>query len=622
MQPKTILSILLCLLTTPGICDTTEKKQFTFSEINIDNSSHQDAISIEFKTDETQSMTLINAFLKPDTIIYTQITLPNMDIAEDIVVDNGYAYVASGYQGIHVVSVKNIERPQPVAHLTEYVNYIRRLCIYKSYLIATNYKKGILVYRLLGKGGLRLKKQLCHTNFDHIIVDIAVINEYLVARTSTNQFYKIKFPECTQKNASLPVVEDLTIEDQFYDAKKISQQTPSDDTELLIEYNLETSERKLILSGNIEQDKAQRLLEYPLYDVRNYFVANDKNKKNEIDDKIYVANGFDGIAILASVIDSSVVSVENGEINLSFPKENIYSLDYSLIFYEKNAAYTIDDLIIKLENTHSKNRPGNLILEIVAPEKPDEVVVIDLTDIKGEEIFCYALTDEKNEFYCYALPDDKTYQVIIKKKNIVHLGGTFQVLAYKDIRVKVNATPPEDFSPQTKVTLTLYPGWNDFSFPVMPDKKSMNGLLTANITEYITQNTLHYYNYESQAFEFHNNQADILPGMGYWLKQPYDITPTTISLTGEDITGYSISCFVSENQPTKGRWLFIGCINENNAELLVSDRSFVRSFLTYEVDDHSTKNYDTIEVKDYLLNKKQTYWIKLLKTSSIWMSKQ
>jgi len=639
-----------------SLCSTLETK-------NIQFDYQENRLKIFFQVEDLP-LSPINAFLKPDKLEYSRLKIPEMDIAEDIVVYKNFAFVAGGYQGIFVFDVTDVEDPTLKKNYKENDNYIRQLYLYKpdqnandsppvmrsvnntnaTYLFATNYTKRILRYRVEMKYTntntteifLNDPKELDFTNCPNTIIDIAIKNDDLLIKTTKNQCFSIELSRCIGESKSLSLAEVSSVDDDMFNIQKNT--TQENVVYQIISTNQETSDRELAIINNENQKHKLCLLKYPLKSVRGFDVY---------EDKVYIADGFNGIAIAPDLIyfKNEDIDTEDKLITFSIYNETIQKRinskkPYSLMVYDLSSLCLINNFAIQsLEVSLGENRKSftcKLHVSIEDDENNPFSSEIESCKISGQpDSKCSVYFDKelgRNVCFCHSLPKGN-YDVKIHLKDQYIITKRIKLEPLTIIYDKIVPVDIISDKPQAQTVLSLNSGWNPFVFPVQPDKNSMNRLLKANVSKDTHKNTLYYFDYTTQSYILYKTNQTIHPGTGYWIQLPETSpSPTNITLTGADIQEYRIvynmnnvtmpsesltlttldkSRFTKKIFPSS--FIFIGSVNVNQAELRFTSESAIGGLWTFD-----QKN-QPVQMNGYLLDNKKAYWLKVLGSVELWV---
>jgi hypothetical protein len=621
-----------------------------------------DILKVSFKVSETDSLSQVHAFLSPDQSVYSHLNIPEMDIAEDIEVHGNYAYVAGGYGGIFVVSVSISQELEYKDHYEENVNYVRRLCKYEykndvsnnnadnntendisilssrgisedepvklnkipagkskgkhkikgtdnpAWLFATNYNSGVLVYQVNDGTLTYIKNLICPS----ILVDIAIKDdEWLVGKTNDSQYYTIKLSDCIGNSNNLTMTIAALSDDKLF-ASIVS------DEQAKIDYQItnfpQTPDFELVITPKSDRERKLCLMAYPLKDVRSFDV---------VDDKIFIANGFNGIAIAANIVHCLTSSIETNysQVNFNFDlKKKDSSLKYSLFIYSQSSLCRINKFSIPHDQSGRIKFTGTLVLTIdKSVDETNDVQVLKCEVEDEPSNKCTTLPGGEG-CSCRSLEAGKEYRVFVHTKDHYTIEETITVqkITTRTVKIDPNFIPDQ---PQAKSILTLNPGWNPIGFPVQPDTKSMNRLLTANNSTNLTL-TLFFFDYNEQEYRILKKNETIQPGWGYWLKFP-KTDPIDIILTGNDIREYEINYDFDVKEGSR-KFMFISGINAEMAELSTDSMGNIGGLWNYNRNLKATLMELSFlsNRKGYLLNKNTAYWVKVLGPVRIGMKKE
>jgi hypothetical protein len=660
--------LLIWLIPKTALCNTERSSSVSISPVTIYNTEND--VLVECTVNGAETLTTYNAFLKPKQLIHSQVKFDQFveDVAVKnsyIYIANGY----DGIQVYNINDPTNpyfinqyteyVSYIRSISIYNKYLfasNFNKGILLYeisktRGELVYQNnlfdrvspdidlsdhvinievYNKTLFIHMLSGKlySG-QVEKCIDSNSVPHF----TLLNPYQpIARFIINKHVfccQLNDGEWYKKNLNDPKTNlndsewfaSFLNESQFGADVQIYDKTPSatiiDDKSLflyMIQYD-KAGNRQIVLATQDVSGNIMGILRYPINDARKFMVQ---------DNLIYAANGFNGIAILPTCIVIDGVMTYNNKINLSFPREQDLN-DYQLTLFDQATTYNIHDITFLPENASSVNDDnqaliiepypcingpcfkidrGHIIIQILTPMNPVEPW-ITIKDLESAELKkCTLANPEKQEYACSYLKVNKCYRFSRKINERFTFIKDMWPVKLDTIPYKMDLTPPYEPFPQISQEITFYTNtnWEMISFPIILDKNSMKNLLMLD-----ENNTNQLMTYTEKSYTYIYQNDTITPGYAYWFKCSGLSSPTTITITGQEITQYAITL--------EPGWHMIGCINQDSADLIIDISNKVGVIYYFE-----NGRYHILD-PPYSLKKNRGYWIKVLSTCTISMVK-
>jgi len=645
------------------------------SSVEIKNSVIKEHVNISCKiseketplihahTSRTDKDTMTNAFLKPQNLVVETKSVDN--IVEGIAVHNNIIYIANGYDGIQLFQ-RDSDELEAIAKYTEHVKYIKRLCLFGNYLFASNYTEGILLYKI-DSNGLLIYQNTFLKQFSGGISSIAKYKSKLIILTLNGNLYEYPVENylidplepLDESKASYLIPPEINIvqftianDVLFYkkntnnwNKKSLNNNSIGPDIAKYQEGRYEeiicgnktyiyriaydqSLNRRLLLSEKRDSGDFEFLICYPLKNVRDFLIK---------DDFIYVANGFEGFAILSCGIFANNTSYNpiKDQISISFNRP-LESNKYYLLLYDtyKSEFQYVDNVFFRISGTYSEERDSNeghgLIINqkdcshnkcsrmaagvvniFISPPIKDEYLWIHPTD-EGRSWKCPLLNanallfSNPSHYFCRDVPPGKPYQFIRKINETFTLVVDIESskLESQDIRVEIEPSD-DDLYPQSKTTIDLKSGWNLSSIGVIPDKESESLLFN---DQFIV------HSYLNNDYRRVNSKDQIKPGLGYWIKSKR-AEKVSITLTGRNIESYSLEL--------NKDWNLVGGVNQDDAKLKLANWNCIGGIFSYVDNSYKPeldrKQNQAEQVPEQLpvFHKNIGYWVKASETCTL-----
>ena len=611
--------------------------------------NEKDAPLIHAQTSRTDKDTITNAFLEPKNLVIDTKSVDN--IVEDIAVHNNIIYIANGYDGIQLFQ-RDSNELKAIAKYTEHVKYIKRLCLFGNYLFASNYTEGLLLYKI-DSNGLLIYQNTFLKQFSGGISSIARYKSKLIILTLNGNLYEypvendlidpLQSLDLSKASYLIPPeikIVQFTIGNDvlFYKQnnknwnKKSLNNNPIDPyifsyqqaryEEIIygnktyiyrIAYD-QSLNRRLFLTEKTDSDKLDLMTCYPLTNVRNFFIK---------DDFIYVANGFDGFAILACGVFANKTSYHpiKDKISMSFNRP-LESKRYYLLMYDesKQKFRYVDNVFFRIAGTYSEElnsneghgvilnqkdcshnkcsrmNAGEINIYISPPIKEESLLIHPTNGGNSWEcplVYANSLTFvNTSHYFCKDVPPGRPYQFIRKINETFTVVVDIESSKLESQDIRINMTPPDDPYPQSKTTIELKPGWNLSSIVVIPDEKSESLIFNERFI---------VYTYTNNAYRPVNSKEQIKPGLGYWIKSKRS---ETITLTGRNIESYSLEL--------NRDWNLVGGVNQDDAKLELANWNCIAGIFSY-----ANNSYQPELGTEPVFHKNIGYWVKASETCTL-----
>ena len=511
--------------------------------------------------------------------------------AEDVVVTNDYAYVASGKHGINRV---NVQSPYDVKKniKTYFQNnaYFHKLFIYQSYLFASMYyQKKIAIFYIDKNFDLVLLNYINLSNYvHHIVVNLDIL--YTVSRDGIIEPFQLsEFSHQSMTYKQLPPIptgfqliqnvfvnnnnqvvvvnatnQMVVIQDNTICAIKPDYQfkTPLGHAAYDIIFNEAHPFGQLALLDIQSPNKTPLIYVFPFSSVRRF------TQKNGY---IYIANGRNGLIILDDFKEANVVT--NNKSMSIFRFSNISKQSYGLLLNNRDSSCTLNHILFNKHIDINRTLLNQMLLEIVVE---DNIQLDDIIKISqnNQSTSCINVTRSphvnqfnshgtrlhSNTYSCFDINFDTNKDLHIPINPNTYISS--KAFPLKPLEMKssyrMEYLPSEiTQGPFIEITYTLYPDqWNMISMPILLEPDSIKKFMS-----YISV----LYSFESNSYSYLLNQT-IEPGKGYWAKVKENdqgtIEPIIITLAGSDFISYTRKLSIG--------WHLLGGINAEHTKITIN----------------------------------------------------
>ena len=584
---------------------------------------------------EGSSKTFANAFLLKSNESLVLGEWHDCELAEDIKVyskDNNtiYAYIASGYDGIYVLDVTNPIEPVQKYQYDYDILYIRKLFIYKGYLFATNYTQGVKVYKIMSDAlafitniniisgfiyDIVVQDNVLYAVLDQGRVEIIPLTfntenviqpdsdstPHQILTMDQNQFIYHIFISDNQVACASVLNQQFLIQADATNHKEMifventkGYMYPNKMVSHKAAYTIhENLDQKQLMLKDIDQNPDQAIYVFPFNDVRDYDI---------FEEFIYIANGFDGIAVVYKLVEAKTFTYNatHQTMQIFFQTNEDERVKNKILLYDNHNTFQIEDFIIDQVDVIKSN--GKVV--IIINENAD-FSSLTLINKSGEIVSCQKSIDSegKTNFNCIGLSQGVPYSIYLEIDGKAEFMDTVRVKSF-DFEIKPLDVSKFMASTQKKQTLTLYSGWNLISLPITPNDNDLK--LLQDLNDYKT-----FYYYGKGVYQTTDTPE---PGKGYWINvNNSKDNKNEVSLKGDN--------FVSYTQHLTAGWHLVGSVNGETIQItcnpVIDDKG--NPVLEQMVYFNPFKlSYE--QIKDNRVPIGYGFWIHLLKDSEVTIS--